>query len=138
MFVLGEPPELQLGDVQSGQARVIARNVGRSIHRVPDRHALSFVDKSAGADWWICVFDLDTEEVERLTRTVPSREDYAWLPDGSLLMAKDSTIFRWSTGNEGWREVATFSNPELANISRLAVSPLGDWLALAAAKARRE
>ena len=86
MFVLGgggNPATLQLGDLSTGSAEIIAENPGRSLHKVPGRHALSFVRKLTPEQWWVEVLDLDSGEFTRLGRTLPGREDYAWTPDGA-------------------------------------------------------
>ena len=35
LFVLGQPATLQLADTRTGKADVIARNIGRSLQRIP-------------------------------------------------------------------------------------------------------
>ena len=132
VFVLGgddSPATLQLVDVTTGLAAVIAEQPGRSLHRIPGRHAISFVDKSDEEDWWISDLDLATQSITRLTATLTGREDYAWTPDGTILMGDDSLLYAWSPA-EDWRLVADLTEQGLRGISRIAVSPAGDRLAL--------
>lgn len=132
LFVLGDPPTLQLADIRTGTVEVIAENVGRSIHKVPGRDAISFVHKVSDDEWWIRELDLATREITPLVRTLPGSEEYAWTPDGVLLMARGSTLYAWSRGDEEWREVADLGEAGLDNITRLAVGPRGERLALVA------
>lgn len=134
LFVLGEPPTLQLADTRIGRAQVVAENIGRSLHPVPGRGSVSFVHKATENEWWIRELDLATREITTLVRTLPGAEDYAWMPDGTLLMAQGSRLFLWRRGMEGgWQEVADLAGAGLQSITRLAVSAQGDRLALVAA-----
>lgn len=128
MFVLGDPPTLQRAAPGDSGAAVLAEGIGRSIQPMPGG-GVSVVLKIAPDEWWIFRVDPGTNSVERLVRTRPGQEDYAWMPDGSLLMAEGNTLYRWTPGG-GWMAVTTFTDPALARVSRLAVSPDGRWLAV--------
>jgi dipeptidyl aminopeptidase/acylaminoacyl peptidase len=136
LFVLGQPNTLQLADTRTGQAEVLAQNIGRALHRVPGqaRH-FSFVHKEK--EWWIKTYDLQTRQITPLVKTLagsPNSEDCAWLPDGTLLMAQGSKLFKWRRGQDvDWQLVADLTATGLSSITRLAVSPKGDKLALVAA-----
>ena len=130
VFVLGTPPTLQRASTRDGSAAVVASAVGRSLQKVPGARAISFVDKTAADEWWVARYDVDRGEVTRLVRTPPGSEDHAWTPGGVLLMAKDSTLLRWDQAGGGWEPVATFREAGLRRITRVAVSPRGDRIAL--------
>src|SRR5471030_1094663 len=53
LFVLGQPATLQLADTRTGKAEIIARNVGRSVQRIPSRGnvsgTISFVERDLTA-----------------------------------------------------------------------------------------
>lgn len=127
-FVLGDPPTLHVGDAVSGTIRVVAENPGRSIHRIPGGVAVSFVRKVADDEWWIERLDPATGAAERLTRTLPGREDYAWTPEGEVLMGDGGTLHAW-TPESGWTEVE-LAAVAAGDISRIAVSADGARVAL--------
>ena len=52
-------------------------------------------------------------------------------PDGILLMASGPKLYQWTPGQDGFREVADFG-PQGLQLSRIAVSPGGDRIALVA------
>ncbi|HKG22808.1 MAG TPA: hypothetical protein VKC34_12985, partial [Blastocatellia bacterium] len=133
LFILGEPSTLQLVDARSEKAEVVARNVGRSLHRMAGAGRVSFVQKESEQDWVIKQLDVKTRKIAPIAKTLPGSEDYAWTPGGSLLMAKESKLYEWRPGRDtAWREVADFSARGIHGITRLAVSPSGDRLALVA------
>ncbi|MDX1546708.1 MAG: hypothetical protein R3247_06960, partial [Rhodothermales bacterium] len=131
LFVLGDPPTLQLADTRTGRADTLARNIGRSLHRVPGSQRISFVQKG-GAAWTIRTLDPATGALETVTETLPEREDYAWTPDGRLLMADGAVLYEWTPESEGWRVLVDFTAAGITNLTRLAVSPDGTRLALVA------
>ncbi len=133
LFVLGEPPTLQQADVRSGQADTLARNVGRSLHRVPGTSRVSFVHKTEeDGPWIVKTLDPATGAVTAVVETLPGREDYAWRPDGTLLMADGAVLFQWTPQSDAWHPLADFTAAGLTNITRLAVSPDGALVALVA------
>lgn len=131
LFVLGEPHTLRIVDVSEDADRIAAFDIGRSLHTIPGTNAISFVQIVKEDEWWITRLDLESGTFNHLTRTLPRSQDFAWTPDGNVIMAQDSLLFRW-TGGDDWKPVAGFEPRGLKNISRLAVSPRGRWLALVA------
>ena len=136
LFILGKPNTLQLVDLQTGKAEVIAENPGRILRRVPHQNKFSFVHKLSDQEWIVKAFDLDTRKITEIVKTFPAVEDYAWTPSGVLLMAKDSKLFAQKKSDWAWEEVADFSNAGLKNITRIAVSPKGNRIAVVARKAQ--
>ena len=131
MFILGDPPTLQVGDALSGEIRVVAERPGRSIHRIPGTEEISFVRKVSDEEWWIERLDAATGGTERIARTLPGREDYAWTPEGEILMGDGGRLYAWSEGLD-WTELADFSDLGVGGITRLAVSPDGSRIAIVA------
>jgi hypothetical protein len=136
LFVLGDPASLVRADVRSGAATPVIENPGRSIQRIPGARALSFVRKRRGGDW-VMRYDVDSATFTPIAPTLAGSEDHAWTPDGSLLMARGNRLFAWDSSGGAWREVARFDDPGMARITRLAVSPRGDWIALVGEPAQR-
>jgi Tol biopolymer transport system component len=138
LFILGaegRPNTLQLVPTDNSFLDTIHVNIGRALHLVPRREAFSFVHKISPDEWLIKVFDLKTHRSAALTKTLPSSEDLAWTPDGaSILMAKDAKLFQYNLAAPaaGWQQLADFSNAGLKRITRLALSPKADRLALVA------
>lgn len=133
LFILGEPATLQIADTRTGTARIVAQAIGRSLHRIPGSNAISFVDKTGGDEWWIRALDLASGAITPLVQTLSGSEDYAWTPAGTLFMAQGTTLHAWRRGAPGWVQLADFSSTGVEGITRLAVSPGGDRLALVAA-----
>ena len=140
MFVLGQPATLQIGDVRSGKSEVVAKDIGRSLQRMPGG-GVSYVQR-AGQDSarTMTIVQLILEkggpQTKPLTAVAPgaTEEFVAWTPDGTMLMAANGQLYAWRRDDPNWRSVADLTAMGLKNVSRLAVSPQGDTLALVAAR----
>ena len=140
MFVLGEPATLQVGDVRTGKAEVVASDIGRSLQPVPGG-GVSFIQRAGlGTERTMTVSLLSAAGSGRTTKVLTpvapgaTEEFVAWMPDGTLLMAAGGQLHAWKQGQTQWRAIADLSALGLRNVSRLAVSPKGEWLALVAAR----
>ena len=147
LFVLGEAglvSTLQLADTRTGKARIVASDVGRSIQPIPGPgrvHHISFVQRERrGTATVLAIRELDPASgaISTLTPAIEgSTEPYvAWTPDGTLLTVNGSFLFSWRRGQSGWKEAASLEQLGLSGITRLAVSPRGDYLALVASSSR--
>ena len=132
LFVLGDPPTLQLADLQTGGASIAAESIGRSLHRIPGTAHVSFVHKKDDDHWVIARFDPDSGALEEIMPTLPGREDYAWLPNGNLLMGDGVRLFLGVPLLGSWHELHDFSPAGFSNITRIAVSPNGRQVAFVA------
>jgi Tol biopolymer transport system component len=129
LFVLGTPNTLQVADSRTGRAQVVTQRIGRSLHRIPGRETASVL-RTTDDGRWIEELDLRTRRLTRLVRALEGEEgDYAWTPDGAILMSDGTTLKRWKAGAD-WQQVAELASLGLAGASRLAVSPDGRTLAM--------
>jgi len=130
MFVLGEPATLQRADTESGTVEVIAEDIGRSIQKIPDSNDVSFVQRHADGTATIMRLRPGRSAPEALIESVEGGDFHAWAPDGTLLMAHESTVYAWNADDDrGWVAIADFS-PLRLSITRLAVSADGSKIAL--------
>jgi hypothetical protein len=136
LFVLGQPPTLQIADVESDTVDTVARDIGRSIQRIPAAGAVSFVQRDpqegGASPFWIRAFDLRMRQITELVRALPgsAAPDVAWTPDGTLLVAHEGGLHGWRLGERSWKKIADLADVGVRGVSRLAVSPKGDWLAM--------
>ena len=133
VFVLGDPPTLQLVDLAHGQPLVVARRIGRSLHYVPSLRAIAFVQFDDAGAASIRAVDVNTGVSATLTEARPRSQDMAWTPEPAALMAEGSRLYSW-TVTGGWRLVDDLGAQGLEGITRLSVSPEGDRIALVAAR----
>ena len=139
LFVLGQrgqPATLQVADVGTGKAEIVTKDIGQSIARIPGV-GVSFVQQAGEGDARTLTIARVRKEngkitAEPLTSAVTGARQahVAWTPDGTLLMAHDGTLRAWKAGESAWRAVADLDALGLRNVTRLAVSPKGDRIAI--------
>jgi Tol biopolymer transport system component len=137
LFVLGQPNSLQLASVKTGKGEVVANGIGRSLHRIPGTRLVSFVHREPSGEFWIKQIDVDSKKIEPLTKVVEgnTERDMAWTADGkTILMSGGTRIYSWTRGATGWTEVFDTAPHSLGAVSRLAVSPKGDAIAIVVAE----
>jgi dipeptidyl aminopeptidase/acylaminoacyl peptidase len=142
LFVLGQdrqPASLQVADVRTGKAETVAQGIGRSVLRTPSGD-ISFVRQVRSAPDVPPTYTI--EQVAKsggaapavLIAPVPGSGDpnLAWAPDGTLLMAHDGALYSWRKGDSTWTRAADLAALGLNGVTRLAVSPRGDRIAIVA------
>lgn len=133
MFVLGSPARFVIAEAPAGDRRTVAEGIGRSIHRVPGhvdvglgRPLLSFTSRLGDGTHVVSTFSPDGVDTSGVTALPEGVQDYAWLPDRSIVAGEGSVLMRW-TESGGWEELGDLG---LGSISRIAVHPDGDVLAV--------
>jgi hypothetical protein len=126
----GTPSTLQIVDDRTGNADTVATNVGRALAKVPGRDAITFQQLVKDSLPWITDLDLKTRQARPMVQAPQGADYHTWAPNGALLTAVGSRLFRYT--DDGWAPVADFAKFGVKNISRIAVSPRGNWLAFVA------
>ena len=138
LFVLGqggEPNELHYLRLPTKSDTVLAQNIGRSLHKIPDETAISFVHKMSEKEWTIKKFNTSSREISTIATTLPGNEDMCWTVDGKILMSGNSKIYWMDPKTDVvWKEVKIESPTPIKGITRLAVNTSGNKLALVLAE----
>ena len=133
-FVLGDPPTLQLSYLKDGKNRVLDSTIGRSLHPIPGKSLMSYVSKQK-EPWSINSIHPETGEIDFILNTLEGSEDYAWTPSGTIIMGQKTKLYKFDPDRDSkWIEIGDLSNSGLSSITRLAVSPKGDKIAVVAAE----
>lgn len=133
LFVLGDPPTLRIASAKTGEAQTVAERPGRCLAPTADGRVAFVHKKTAKGPWLIAELDTRSRQITPVVETLPGSEDYAVFPNGHVLMASGTKIFL-SNLKDPWRELADLSSHGLRDITRMAVSPDGRWLAVVALK----
>lgn len=80
VFVLGSPSALQVVRIPSEEAKTVAENVGRSVHLIPERRAISFVKQDGNGGGTIEEWDVNSSKIATLIPTAPKNEFHSWSP----------------------------------------------------------
>jgi ketosteroid isomerase-like protein len=109
--------------------------------RIPGKRAVSFVaiepfpapeGNAPPRKLFLRQLTLDDRHVTTLA-AIPfaTSGSHVWTSRGTLLIASGHTIYEWNPATpDDWRTAATFDDPELQGLTRIAISPRGDRIAL--------
>jgi hypothetical protein len=132
LFILGKdiaPNTLHYLQLTTKKDTILEENIGRSLHKVPNENAITYVFKASQSNWEIKKLNISTLQSETLATTLPGREDIAWSASGHILSSDGNKLYQLC-GNK-WKEIVLKESiPALKGITRLAVSPRGDKLAV--------
>ncbi len=130
LFVLGAPSTLHIAARGPGPGRVVAHDIGRSLHRVPARTAVSFLHRDGGARR-IRAYDPATGGARDLAAPFDDGADYAWLPAGVLVWGSGSRLYVLDPLTDSdWRLAGDLEGSGIGGITRIAVSPDGRHIAV--------
>lgn len=127
--------DLILYDLEKDTSKILVNNVGRSIHKVPGIHSMSYTVVNEQKNLDLYILDLDGEEAKSyfLVTLPKGTQDYAWLDENRILLGNGSKIFLYDIlGISEWTSIADLSDYQLQNITRIAVNSDVTKLALAA------
>jgi len=122
-FVLGDTSTLQLSNIKTGQNTVLAKNIGRSLHKIPGTDLFSYIQIKPGAQNEIRAYNIQSNSSELLVNALEGSQDCAWAPNGLLFMGQGSNLYSWKKGMDNWKLVSDLKQFNLNGITRLAVSP---------------
>jgi hypothetical protein len=137
LFIVGEPHSLRTVDTRDGVEHVVALDIGRALHVIPHTGEVSFSRRVADENWMFFGLDPETGATRALGKALEGSADCAWTPGGVQLMASRRTIFGRALivpGAEAdtWQVVQKLMGADNAVITRIAVSPAGNYIALVA------
>jgi hypothetical protein len=136
MFVLGSPNTLHYLRLPTQEDTVIAENIGRSLHKIPNERAISFIHKVSASDWLIKKLNTETMQVTTIASTLPGREDIAWTADGKIISSDGTDVFYFDTVKEKkWvKAMVADGSDKLKGVTRIALNTKGDKMGVVIAE----
>ncbi|TFG78566.1 MAG: hypothetical protein E4H26_02105 [Flavobacteriales bacterium] len=108
------------------------RNVGRSLHRIPNTDLISYISKE-NEDWEIRSLNPISGASQTLCKTIPQREDMCWLINGTILMGNGNILSQFDPKNDKqWKSLKTFGKKNINNITRLRANAISTKLLMVA------
>lgn len=129
LFLLGESFTLHSATLGAGPSRRLYAHIGRTLRRHPLTGRALFVDKNF-IPWQIAEIDWVTASARPLVGLFPGGEDFEVDGEGGFWTGNGPKLYRCPPGGDTWRLASDLSEYGVSDISRLAASPDGLWLAL--------
>lgn len=127
LFRLADPHELVILDRQSGEHQVITKDIGRCLVTLGNNDEFYFVQNGANRRM-IKRHSLLNKASESVIPLLEGSEDFTWHKNWGLVHSNGNQLFYAPKPYHQWISLA--SDKALTNISRLAISPNGQWLAV--------
>lgn len=127
-FKITNPPTLEMVVTDRQNPQVVATNIGRSLKKIPNELAVSFLDKSKKYDWRIRKVDTNLK-VSEVAKNWQDSEDHCWTPNGIILATYHDRIYALPPGGQ-WKVIAELDKYDMCQMSRITVSPDGTKLAV--------
>ncbi|MEZ2415640.1 hypothetical protein ACA086_11800 [Muriicola sp. E247] len=108
------------------------KNVGRSLHKIPNTALISFISKE---DDELILKSMDpvSGATQIITALPEGVQDICWLIDGSVLAGQGNQLFRYTPGKDkSWQLFADFPEGEIGTITRLATNAISSLLLMVA------
>lgn len=131
-FVLGNPATFEKQKMYDSTSVIIADNPGRSVHKVPGKPLISFQLLNENNEGGIYRYNPATDSVSYFAPMPANSLDMAWIDESSVLSGVDSVLYHFSStlGDSSWVPVSDFSEWNLKGITRIAVAPGLDRIAV--------
>lgn len=125
-----EGMDLVVSNLKDGTNDTVQQNVGRSLHRIPGENAISFISKENEV-WEIWSLDPVSGKIRKIAPMYDNSDDMCWLANGTIIAADDKILMQINPKNDKeWKRFLRLERKEISNISRIAVSDNGKYLAL--------
>jgi len=132
LFLLGSPNFLRIVDLKDRSSVRVADNIGRSLYKIPGQDAISFSRREEGGPDVIMMYNLGTGKTQPIVPMLEGNGFYVWTSSGVLIMGVGPKLLEFKPGgeNKDWQPIGNLSALGIKNISRLAIDPKAQWLAV--------
>ncbi|RIV42173.1 nuclear transport factor 2 family protein [Flagellimonas pelagia] len=101
----------------------VQKNVGRSLHKIPNNNRISYIDKSK-KQWEIKSMDPVSGATNSIAATFENEEDICWLNENIIITGHEKSLLTFNFKNGvNWEPLMTFDQEEINKISRIAINP---------------
>ena len=129
---------LYTSNLKTKEHTYVDNNTGRSIHNIPKykfgQEKISYISKKDSI-WDINYVDLSSYKTKTITTTLNNNEDICWFKDGSILTSHKNNLYIFNSKfSKNWKLLCSLEEYGITNISRIAINPDNDKLALVNSK----
>mgnify|MGYP001564641628 CR=1 FL=1 len=130
----GEQLNLVSTNIKTGVNKILASNVGRSLHKIPNSNLVSFISKANQKQWQIKSINPLTGKIKLIANTISGVEDICWLNKKNLLSGNKSILYKLTLKKDNnWKKVANLNDFGIVTVTRLATNKSGTKLVLVGA-----
>ncbi|MBL7922790.1 MAG: hypothetical protein JNL88_01190 [Bacteroidia bacterium] len=135
----GKGGYLQQFDMIPQQAIILMEGgFGRCLATIPGTNLLTYVQKGSDGKNTLMKYDMSNEERMPVLEFPAGVEDYCWGPEEIVYCGDKGVLYMYDTKDENakWVNIGDFSK-SIGDFYRLAISPLGDKIAVVSFKGEK-
>lgn len=121
--------DLVVSNLKDNTNFTVAKNVDRSLHKIPNAGLISFISNENNAST-IKSLDPISGNIKTIKSLPIPIKDICWLTNNIVLIPNGKTIAQFNTTNDTIRVLYSFTEEEINEISRISVSPDNKQLVL--------
>ncbi|ARV10974.1 hypothetical protein BTO09_00850 [Gilvibacter sp. SZ-19] len=130
-YIEDESLNLFVHKLDEAKTYTLLKDVGRSFHKVPGQNSVSYTVTNEQDQQDVYLLDMETLESFFVTQLPIGVNDYAWLDDSRIVVGSKSSLFVYDTfDKKDWVKLADLDASVITDISRIAVNPSGNKIAL--------
>jgi Tol biopolymer transport system component len=137
MFLVGERFALTVLNVNTTERNLIRYDIGRCLKLSPDRNSLYFLDKSDSLNWKIAAMSIQGGEVKTVCDALGKNEDFALLPDGTILMGNEGKLYIRNTAKHSDWKLSRDYTASIGSFYRISVNESGTRIAFVSFTGRK-
>ena len=122
--------DLVVADLKTKNHYTVYKNVGRSLHKIPNSQLVSFISREEDS-YTVKSLNPVSGASQKITELPDGVQDYCWLLNGTLVVGKANQLLGFRPGESTeWKVLHSFNRSDIGKISRIAVNSLSTQLAL--------
>jgi len=127
---------LMVANLKTKKVTPYIENSGRSIHDIPQSTSVSYTLSNEDKNMEVYILDLDQGAESFFVCQLPvGVKDHCWITNSQLLLGSGSKIYLYDMfGTQQWEQVADLGQYAITDITRVAVNPQGNKIALVGTK----
>ena len=118
LFRVTDPISFSIASIESQRVVDKLNNIGRCF-KMDSEGNLLFVQKINEDFWYLKKYNLETDKITVVTEI--DVEDFEVLPSGSYLKASKGKLYRMTSRDDNWKQVADLEQYGLNEVNRMAV-----------------
>lgn len=124
LFIVGKPNTLKIVSKNSKEPLFVAEYIGRSIHKIPGKELITYVDKNDSSRWVINSLNPNNLGIKSIIDTKKGIEDYCLTKNGVIIMGDGRSLFKFDPSTDiDWTKIVDLKDFGItSSFNRLAVN----------------
>ncbi len=124
--------DLVVSNLKDGSVYTVQKNVGRSLHKIPNTELVSYISK-AEPQWTIKSLNPISGSTTKIMNTYGKTEDMCWLSNDTVLAGSEKALVMAKANEDAlWSQLIYFPQEEIQSISRISINQSRTRLAFVA------